>query len=163
MADAGKPLFDQGQRVGDRTHVVRSQGQFHAAFARMPRYGFHEHRRHPLETGVGGRLVRPDRHGPAHLLGMDHFVIPVGALDQSHAHLPAAAAGPIDQPPGVVHAAAQIGLHRQAGGKIDGLATALEERDRQVLHGGLFHVEIDQHPALGGRAEDRLQGRRQGP
>ena len=161
-------FLQEGKRVGDRADVVRSQGQLDAALARPPRHGLDEHRRHALETGIGGPLVGPDRDGPAHPLGVDHFVVPVGALDQPHAHLPAATRkrvppGPVDQPGGVVRAAAEVGLHGQAGGELDGLAAALEEGDRQVFDGRLLHVEVDHHPLLGRLAEDRRQGVRQGP
>ncbi len=160
-------LFQQGQRVGDRTDVVRSQGQLDAAFARAAGDGLDEHRRHPLETGVGGPLVGPDRHGPAHPFGVDHLVVPVGALDQPHRHLPAATRkreppGPVDQPACVVRPAAEVGLHGQPCRELDRFTTPLEERDGQVFDGRLFHVEADQHPLLGRFAEDRRQGGRQG-
>ena len=148
--------------MGDGADVVRSQGQLDAALARTLRDGLDEHRRHALETGVGGPFVGPDRHGPAHLLGMDQFVVPVGALDQPHTHLTAAAAGPVNQPRGVFRPAAQIGLHGHTGGKIDGFATALEKGDRQILDGRLLHVEVDRHPLRGRFTEDRVQGGRKG-
>ena len=144
-------FLQQRQHVGDRADIVRAGGQRDAALAFLARNGADQHLGHLLEVGVGVPFFGPDRVRPAHPLGVDRLVVPVGALDQPDGHLAAGAAGPVDDALGVVGAAAQVRLQGQAGGEIDRLAAPLEQRERQVLQRELLHVEVYQHVVLGGR------------
>ncbi|MGB7547515.1 MAG: hypothetical protein WBM14_07195, partial [Terracidiphilus sp.] len=73
--------FQRGQGVGDGAQIVRADGQVHAAFADPSRRSGDEQPREPLEARIGVGLVRPHRRGPVHELGVDGFVIPIGAFD----------------------------------------------------------------------------------
>jgi len=111
--------------------------------------GVEQLRRHPLEAGVGFVLRLPDGAGPAELSGVDLLLIPVGALDQPDRHAAPAAATPI-RDAGILVAAAEVGLHRQAALEVPSLAAILEEREREVLQREVLHVEVDEDVAPGG-------------
>ncbi len=150
-------LLQQRQRVGERTDVVRADGQSDASFAGPSRRRRQQAFGHLLETGVGLAFLGPDGDGPAHALGVDHFVVPVGALDQPHGHLPPGPPRPGDDPLGVGHAALQIRLQGQSGRKVVCLAATLEQCQGQILQGALLHVEVHEHLVPGGRRQDRPQ------
>ena len=100
----GRPCFSkQGQDVGDRADVVRADGQLHAALARPAAASASTSRsairskqasvsRFSVQTGTGQPICS----------ALIDLVVPVGALDQPHGHLPAGALRPGDDPLGVV-------------------------------------------------------------
>ena len=93
--------------------------------------------------------------GPTHHLGADDLVVPVSALDQPDGYLSTRTFRPVDQSFGVGGAAAEAGLHRQAGWEGKSLAASFEQLDGHVLEFVLLHVEVDEDIILGSGLEDR--------
>ena len=127
---------------------MRADRQFHTPAVIVAWRGVGELLHHPLETGVGLVLVRPNGHGPTHLIGMDHLVVPVGPLDQSHRYYPPKPSRPIDDPHGILLGSAKICLQRQTRRKIDLCTAPLEQFQCEIFHRVLFHIEVDQHVVL---------------
>ena len=150
-------LLAQGERVSDGAHIVRAQGELDTTLVGPARGRRNESGSHALEARVGLRLAAPDGNGPASLLGDDRLVVPVGALDEAHGHLPASIAGPLDDPASVVVAAAQISLHGQPRREVDRVAALHEELEGQVLLLEELHVEVDEYVVLRRGLEDRPQ------
>ena len=86
----------------DGSRVVRAQGQFDATFVGGARGGLEELPSHPFKARIAVLLSAPYWDRPAHLFGMDGFVIPIGTFDQTHGQPSAGGFGPIDHALGVV-------------------------------------------------------------
>ena len=149
--------LDLGERRRDRPGVVRAERELHAALAAAPRRRLEEDAAHPLEARVAVALAAPDRHRPAHLLGVDRLVVPVRALDEAHRHRTAASRRPLGDVPRVVVARAQVRLHGEPALERDRIAASLEELEGEVLERPLLHVEVDEDAALGGGLEHRRE------
>ena len=96
-----------------------------------------------LKGHVGFGLVRPDRDGPAVLLGQHGLVIPVCALDQPDGNREIALASPGQEVAHVVLGATQVSLKHDAKMRIIRIlgAQPLVQFDGGVLVLELFHVD----------------------
>ena len=155
----GKPgLLKFGKSGRDAAGVVGSDGDLHATLVVGAGSRVDQRLAHTLETSVGITLATPDRHWPAHLLGVDDLVVPVRALDQTHRDLASRALRPFDDSPGIVVTGTQIGLHGETGREIDAFAASHEEFKGEILERVVLHVEIDQDVSLGRLRQHRGEG-----
>jgi len=67
-----------------------------------------------LEGGIGFGLDRIDRNLPAVLFGDDRFIVPVGALDETHRNRQILAPGPGEQGLQIRIGLLQVGLEGDA-------------------------------------------------
>ena len=135
-------LLQRCERCSDRSCIVRSKRQLHAAFAALAGRVLNEVLRNAFEACVGVTLAAPHRNRPSLLLSVNGFVIPVCALHEPNRDHAPGALGPIDHAACIIGGTAQVRLHGQSGLKVHGFAASLKELNSEIFQRKLLHVKV---------------------
>ena len=154
-------LLQRYERCSNRSCIVRSKRQLHAAFAALAGRVLNEVLRNAFEACVGIALAAPHRNGPSLLLSVNRFVIPVCAFDQPNSDHAPGAFGPIDHAACIVGGTAQVRLHGQSGLKVHGFAASLKELNSEVFQRKLLHIKVHQHAVFLSTLKNRHDFRHQ--
>src|SRR5207249_4544239 len=115
----------------------------------------------PFEIGIALRFLQPYRNDPAVLGGLNFFVIPIRAFDQTNSKTCPALASPRNQIMQIVFGVAQISLNDNAGMR-PVAKLRLGEEGAKKFEGRIFvrvafHVEIDESAELLRAAQNRAK------